>query len=63
MTQLSLKKGLETFGEAGAEAVNKELQQIHDQSVMVPKAANMLTRAEKQHALKYLMYLKKKRCG
>jgi hypothetical protein len=30
MTQLNLKKGLETFGEAGAEAVSSELQQLHD---------------------------------
>jgi hypothetical protein len=30
MMQLNLKKGLETFGEAGAEAVSNELQQLHD---------------------------------
>jgi hypothetical protein len=63
MTQLSLRKVLQTFGEAGAQAVSAELQQIHDRAVMVPKAANMLTREEKLQALRYLMYLKKKRCG
>jgi hypothetical protein len=63
MTQLSLKKGLEQFGAAGAEAVSDELKQLHDRRAMVPKAAHMLTREEKQRALRYLMYLKKKRCG
>jgi hypothetical protein len=60
MTQLSLKKGLVTFGEDGAEAAIKELKQIHDRRVMTPKAAHMLTKDEKRRALQYLMYLKKK---
>jgi KUP system potassium uptake protein len=63
MTQLSLKKGLERFGDAGAEAVSEELKQLHDRAAMVPKGANMLTKEEKRGALQYLMYLKKKRCG
>jgi chaperonin cofactor prefoldin len=60
MTQLSLKKGLQEFGKAGAEAVSEELKQLHDQAAMVPKAANMLTKEEKHKVLQYLMYLKKK---
>jgi hypothetical protein len=63
MTQLSLKKGLVAYGEEGARAVTSELKQLHDKSVMTPRAANLLTREEKCRALQYLMYLKKKRCG
>jgi hypothetical protein len=63
MTQLSLRKGLKVFGESGALAVTKELQQLHDRRVMNPKAANMLSQSEKSKALPYLMYLKKKRNG
>jgi hypothetical protein len=63
LTQYSVKKGLKIFGEPGAEAVVKEMQQLHDREVMEPKAANMLTKEEKGKALEYLMFLKKKRCG
>jgi hypothetical protein len=63
MTQHSIKKGLKIFGEAGADAVVSEMQQLHNESVIEPKKANMLTREEKHKALQYLMFLKKKRCG
>jgi hypothetical protein len=63
MTQLSLKKGLMEYGEDGAKAMTSELKQLHDKSVMIPRAANLMTREEKRQALQYLMYLKKKRCG
>jgi hypothetical protein len=35
MTQMTIKKGLRAFGEAGEDAVLKELQQLHDRSVML----------------------------
>ena len=35
--QYTLKKGLKIFGKAGAEAVTKELQQLHDRGVLEPK--------------------------
>jgi hypothetical protein len=38
LTQYSVKKGLKVFGKAGADAVVKELQQLHDRGVMMPKA-------------------------
>jgi hypothetical protein len=63
MTQYSIKKGLKVFGEAGAQAVISEMQQLHDRKVILPRAAHMLTREEKHKALHYLMFLKKKRCG
>ena len=63
LTQYSVKKGLKVFGEAGAEAVVKEMKQLDQLNVIEPKAASMLTRAEKKASLEYLMFLKQKRCG
>ena len=48
LTQYNVKKGLKLFGEAGAKAVITEMQQLHEQEVIVPKHANMLTQEEKQ---------------
>lgn len=63
MTQMSMKKGIKEFGDAGVDAVLNELQQLHDRKVLEPKLANELTREEKRAALHYLMFLKKKRNG
>ena len=41
----------------------KELQQLIDQKVMHPRDATTLSQNEKRSALKYLMFLKEKRCG
>jgi hypothetical protein len=63
--QMSMKRGLKVFGEEGVEAgVKKEMMQLHDsRKVMEPKHATELTHAQKQEALAYLMFLKRKRCG
>jgi hypothetical protein len=63
MTQMSMKKGIKEFGEAGVDAVLAELQQLHDRKVLEPQLANELSRDEKLASLHYLMFLKKKRCG
>ena len=63
MTQYSLKKGISTFGDAGIEAVIKELQQLHDRHVIEPKIATELSSDEKYASLPYLMFLKEKRDG
>jgi hypothetical protein len=63
LTQYNVRKGLKIFGEAGAQAVIEEMQQLHDRSVIEPKLANMLTNEEKGRSLQYLMFLKQKRCG
>jgi hypothetical protein len=63
MTQHSLKRGLKEFGDAGVDAVLKELQQLHDRQVIKVMNPTTLTREQKRAALKYLMFLKKKRCG
>ena len=57
------RKGLKLFGEKGEEAVEKELQQIHDMEGFQPKHWYELTKEERAKALKYLMYLKEKRDG
>jgi hypothetical protein len=43
MTQHGLKKGLKEFGEAGVEAVLKELQQLHNQQVIEAVKPTTLT--------------------
>ena len=63
--QMSMKKGLTVFGEDGIKAVKKEMLQLHNRKeVMEPnKHASELTHNQKQEALAYLMFLKRKRCG
>ena len=61
--QMLMKKGLEMFSEGGYAAVKQEMQQLHDRKVMQPIQRKDLTPEQKQEALGYLMFLKKKRCG
>jgi hypothetical protein len=63
LTQHSMKKGIQEFGEDGTNAVLKELQQLHDRGVLEPTSATELTREQKRAALHYLMFITKKRCG
>ena len=51
MTQHSMKKGLEVFGDAGIEAVLKELVQLHDRKVLEPVDISKLSGEAKQKAL------------
>ena len=61
--QMSAKEGLRQFGQKGADALIKELQQLIYWKVMHPRDANTLSWNEKHSALKYLMFLKEKWCG
>ena len=61
--QMSAKRGLKHFGTAGADAIMKELKQIVYRKVMEGRNSRELTTAQKKAALKYLMFLKQKRCG
>ena len=63
MTQYNLKQGIKKFGDSGKAAVLTELQQLYDQKVMRPVNKYDLTPAERKGALRYLMFLKEKRCG
>ena len=61
--QMSAKKGLKIFAEQGAGALMKELRQVVIMDVMSGCHARELTREQKKRALRYLMFLKQKRCG
>jgi hypothetical protein len=61
--QMSMKKGLKMFGEAGGKAVQSEMRQLHECNVMKPVHARELTPDERREALAYLMFLKQKWCG
>ena len=61
--QMSAKKGLKTFGQRGADAILAEMHQLHYRNVLSPKYPKELTREERRNALRYLMFLKEKRCG
>lgn len=63
MTQLSLKQGLQTWKEKAVDAVKKEMQQMHDKQVYEPVNQATMTRQEKLELLRYIIFLKKKRCG
>ena len=61
--QMTAKKGLKVFGEKGALAIIKELDQLIQRKVMKARRAGEMTRSQKENSLKYLMFLKEKRCG
>jgi Reverse transcriptase (RNA-dependent DNA polymerase) len=61
--QMSTKAGLKYFGNRGAEAIVKELRQLIVLKVMTRCLPSDLTSKQKAKALKYLMFLKEKRCG
>ncbi len=58
-----IKKGLKTFGQQGAEALVSEMKQLHQRQVIQPVNKETLTKEQKCNALRYLMFLKQKRCG
>ena len=61
--QMNWKQGLRRFKDKGEDAITKELKQVHDLEGFEPKHWNELSREERSRALRYLMYLKEKRCG
>ena len=61
--QMNWKQGLKLFAEKGEDAISKELKQVHDMEGFEPKHWYNLTSKQQSKALRYLMYLKEKRCG
>jgi hypothetical protein len=61
--QMSAKAGLKYFGNCGAKAIVKELQQLIVLKVMTGCLLSDMTAQQKVKSLKYLMFLKEKRCG
>jgi hypothetical protein len=43
--------------------VLSELKQLHDRKAVKPKSGNQITCKERRDSLRYLMFLKEKRCG
>ena len=58
--QMSAKHGLKLFGDAGDEAIKKELEQLVYWHVMHGQHPKSMTKEEKCAALHYLMFLKQK---
>jgi hypothetical protein len=56
--QMSMKQGLRMFGEAGVQAVQAEMQQLHDRNTIKPVHTQDLMPEAKREALAYLMFLK-----
>jgi len=63
LVQHGLKKGIKIFGESGLEAIQKEMQQFNDRKVIIPVNPKDLSKQQKNRALNYLMFLRKKRDG
>ena len=61
--QMTMARGIKMFGQEGVDAIQKEMQQLHDRGVGIGVPWGNLTREEKSEALNYLMFLKRKRCG
>ena len=62
-TQYGVKNGLRIFGKQGDDAVNEEMQQLHNMKIMRPKDSAVLRNKDRRDALQYLMFLKIKRDG
>jgi len=60
---MSMNKGIKTFGQAGIDAVKKEMKHLHKRKVLEAKKPTELTPTQRREALGYLMFLKRKRCG
>lgn len=54
--QMNWKRGIKILGNKGEDAIQKELQQIHDMEGFNPRHWYELTEDERRDALKYLMY-------
>jgi hypothetical protein len=60
LTQYTLKKGLQEFGQEGMTALGKEMGQLHTRKVGKPIDSESLTRDQKRASLQYLVFLTKK---
>jgi len=50
MTQMSVKAGIEKYGQKGNGILMKELRQLHDRKAMLPKRKDELTHEDRQKA-------------
>ena len=61
--QYILQKGLKRFGQAGVDAMKKEMGQLHDRVCFYPISIATLTREEKKKAVEAIALLTEKRDG
>ena len=58
--QMTAHQGIQCFGEAGEDAIAKELEQVLTRKVLHGVHSSQLTIAQRQAAFWYLMFLKEK---
>ena len=63
LTQYSLNKHLQIYGEKGEHATKKELKQLHDMATFEPINPNTLTEDEEKRRLHPLCFLTEKSDG
>ena len=63
LNYFSIKSGINRYGEAGKQAVDKELQQLHGMDTYEPMDPDKFTRLERTKSLASLMFLVEKRNG
>jgi hypothetical protein len=63
LTNYSIKKGLELFGEEAVESMISELEQLHRKNVFCPVDVRKLNHDQRSKILRTLMFLKRKRDG
>ena len=61
--QYMVKRGLKIFGERGAEATHKELDQLYKRNCFTPISIKAMTDDERRKAQEALMFLTEKRSG
>ena len=61
ITQLSMKAGLNLWGNKGKQAVSKELSQLHMRDTFRPINSKTLSKTEYDKVLEYHLFLKQKR--
>jgi hypothetical protein len=63
LTNLSVKRGLQLYGDEAHQAIVAEMAQLHNKNVFEGVKYNTLNAKQKRKILKTLMFLKKKRDG
>jgi len=61
ITQMCIKAGIKRFGQKGSDVLLKELNKLHSRDALLKLMKNNLSSADRRRALRYLMFIKKKR--
>lgn len=63
LTKYEMKRGLRECRKQGDDTANAEMRQLHKLKVLRPKPSSSLSSQDRHDALKYLVFLKRKRDG